>query len=150
MKKYATLFVFFYALDQLTKWATFRWIDPQEIIPVISGFFNLVNVANTGAAFGSFSNSNVGLAVFASVILLVLGWMLWRGKFHTPLQRLAITLLFAGALGNITDRIVYGHVVDFLDFILPLYGRWPAFNIADSCICVAAGLFIFSAFREKA
>ena len=57
-------------------------------------------------------------------------------------------LLVAGVAGNLTDRLLHGHVVDFIDVILPWYGRWPAFNVADSCICVAAGLFVLGSFLD--
>lgn len=138
-----------YVLDQLTKWMTLEWIPLHGSIPVIPGFFSLVHVYNTGAAFGMLKGFNpffVGLSVVALVVLVVLAR---RRVFRDLDSKWAAALLAAGVLGNLTDRLVHGHVVDFLDFILPLYGRWPAFNIADSCISVAAVLFIFSAFREQ-
>ena len=62
------------------------------------------------------------------------------------LQALGAALLASGIVGNLTDRLLHGYVVDFLDVILPWYGHWPAFNVADSCICVAAILFLISGF----
>ena len=69
-----------------------------------------------------------------------------RGCFLDTPTRLGAALLASGILGNLTDRLLHGYVVDFLDVILPWYGHWPAFNVADSCICVAAFLFLISGF----
>lgn len=138
-----------YLLDQATKALVFLWVDPSDVIPVIPGFFNIVRVYNTGAAFGMLKGANTFFMVLSVVALIVVTVMIWRRVFRDRLARVAAALLLAGIAGNLTDRILHGHVVDFLDFILPLYGRWPAFNIADSCICIAAGLFIISAFLER-
>jgi signal peptidase II len=69
-----------------------------------------------------------------------------RGCFLDAPSRLGAALLASGIVGNLTDRLLHGYVVDFLDVILPWYGHWPAFNVADSCICVAAFLFLISGF----
>ena len=69
-----------------------------------------------------------------------------------PVQKtyvLGPALLVAGVLGNLTDRLLHGHVIDFLDFILPWYGRWPAFNVADSCITVGVGILLLQAFLVR-
>ncbi|MFA7344381.1 MAG: signal peptidase II, partial [Terrimicrobiaceae bacterium] len=73
----------------------------------------------------------------------------WKGAFSGVPAKIAAALLVSGILGNLTDRLLLGHVVDFLDVILPWYGHWPAFNIADSCICTAAALFILDGFQVK-
>lgn len=137
-----------YLLDQFSKWLVLQNISTDEIIPVIPGFFNLVQVHNTGAAFGMMSNNNAFFIGLSSVALVVLTVLTWRGAFHDRLAQWASALLVSGVAGNLTDRLLHGHVVDFLDFILPWYGRWPAFNVADSCICVAAGLLIVSSFVD--
>lgn len=138
-----------YVIDQATKAAVLRWIPDDAIVPVIPGFFNLVHVYNTGAAFGMLKGANGFFIVLSIVALAVVGVLLRRGSFRDPASRWGAALLLAGILGNLTDRLLHGHVVDFLDFILPVYGRWPAFNVADSCICTAAGLFVLSAFLEE-
>jgi signal peptidase II len=69
-----------------------------------------------------------------------------RGCFLDTPTRLGAALLASGVLGNLTDRILHGYAIDFLDVILPWYGHWPAFNVADSCICIAAVLFLISGF----
>lgn len=136
-----------YLLDQLSKWLVLRNISPEEIVPIIPGFFSLVQVHNTGAAFGMLSNNNAFFIGLSSLAMIVLAVLTWRGYFQDLLAQWAGAILVAGVAGNLTDRLLHGHVVDFLDFILPWYGRWPAFNVADSCICVAAGLLIISSFR---
>jgi signal peptidase II len=140
----------FYLLDQLTKGLVLRFIDPHESIPVIPGFFSLVQWHNTGAAFGMLRDSNV-FFLCLSIVALVALFIFWRrGAFPGPLSRTAAALLTAGILGNLTDRIVHKFVVDFLlfDLHVPFANPWPAFNVADSCICVAAGLFIIGSFFE--
>jgi len=82
------------------------------------------------------------------VALIVLGVLAQRGAFKDPASRVGSAFLVSGVLGNLTDRLAHGFVVDFLDFILPWYGHWPAFNIADSAICLAAGLFLISGFKD--
>ncbi len=137
-----------YVLDQLTKSLVLTHISTDELIPVIPGFFNLVQVHNTGAAFGMLRDNNLFFVILSFSALIILAILAWKGVFQDWTSRWAGALLVAGVAGNLTDRILHGHVVDFLDFILPWYGRWPAFNVADSCICVAAGLFILGSFLD--
>ena len=118
---------------------------------MIPGFFTLVHWGNTGAAFSSFDNRNgifIGLSALTVIVLAVLAI---RGAFQQTATRVAISLLSAGVLGNVTDRINHHHVVDFLLFNLhvPFANPWPAFNVADSCICVAAGILVVGAWFEE-
>ncbi len=150
LKLLAALSLPLYLLDQATKWAVLRWVDPEQPRAVVDGFFYLVHWYNTGAAFSMFSNSNgffLGLSVVALGVLAVLAR---RGLFPDPVSRTAWALLISGILGNLTDRILHGHVVDFLLFDLHVRfaNPWPAFNVADACICTAAGLFFVQSFRE--
>ncbi len=136
-----------YALDQATKWSVVKHFQLHEQRTVIPDFFDLVYFSNTGAAFSSFSGKNsffIGLSAVALVGLVV---FYLRGAFADRLSRWGVGLLLAGILGNLTDRIVHGHVVDFLLFDLHVRfaNPWPAFNVADSCICTATGLFIIAA-----
>ncbi|MEO8204718.1 MAG: signal peptidase II [Chthoniobacterales bacterium] len=146
MKCFLGLALPLYVIDQITKYLTVKHIPFGESIPVIPGFFDLVFYINTGAAFGMLQDKNyffVGLATVALIVLVVLKI---RGAFSDKLESVAWALLLSGVAGNLTDRMFRGSVVDFLDFTLPFYGHWPAFNIADSCICVAAALLIWTAF----
>lgn len=147
MKSLLTLALPLYMLDQITKYlarTNIEYGDSREIIP---GFFNLSHVTNTGAAFGSFSGSNVFFIILASVVGLGLLVAYLRGAFVDRWSRLAVVLLLSGIVGNLTDRILLGHVIDFLDFYVGRH-HWPSFNVADSCICVAAGLFFFTAVQD--
>jgi signal peptidase II len=137
-----------YVMDQLTKWVVLATISTDEYVPVIPGLFNLVQVHNTGAAFGMFKDNNQFFIGLASAALVILAIMARRGCFMDKPTRIGAALLASGVLGNLTDRLIHGYVVDFLDVILPWYGHWPAFNIADAAICTAAGLFLFSGFTE--
>ena len=140
-----------FLLDQLTKWAVFYTIKPEEgLVPVIPGFFYLVHWYNTGAAFSVFSERNwffIVLSLTAIGVILVLAR---RDLFADRLSRLGWAFLFSGILGNVTDRLVHGAVLDFLLFDLHVRfaNPWPAFNVADSCIFVAAALFLWQSFRD--
>jgi signal peptidase II len=140
-----------YALDQLTKQLVLRFINPFDARSVIPDVFTLVNVPNTGAAFGTFKGNNtffVGISILALVVVTVL---LVRPRRADPWRDVSLALLLAGILGNLTDRLLYGHVIDFLLFNLHVRyaDPWPAFNVADSCISIAVVLFIIHSFRGQ-
>jgi signal peptidase II len=140
-----------YALDQLTKRSVIRSIGLYDARIVVPDFFNLVNVPNTGAAFGSFRGNNtffIGISIIALVVVTVL---LVRPHRRDQWRDVPLALLLAGILGNLTDRLLYGHVIDFLLFNLHVRyaDPWPAFNVADSCISIAVVLFIIHSFRKK-
>jgi len=140
----------FYALDQVTKWWVINHIEFEGGWPVIPGFFDLVHLHNTGAAFSMFTNSNVFFMILSGVALAILVGIAIRGMVKTCLSQLGWALLLAGILGNLTDRVLHGYVVDFLlfDLHVPFAHPWPAFNVADSCICTATALFVIQSFRE--
>lgn len=154
-----------FALDQWTKWLVLRrfpdYGSPENLIEVIPGFFHLVRVHNTGMAFGVLNGFEHANWIFGAIGLVALAGisLLWKkGAFPDKTTKTAAALLVGGILGNFTDRLLpgRGYVVDFLDFQPPFYewidesGHFPSFNVADSCICVAAGLLILSAFRQPA
>jgi len=143
--------LFFYLLDQFTKWLVIRTLSFESERVVIPGFFTLVHWVNTGAAFSSFSQKNGVFILLSAVTLVVLAVFAIRGAFQHAATRLAISLLSAGVLGNLTDRIRHHHVVDFLLFNLhvPFANPWPAFNVADSCICIAAAILVLSSWLEE-
>jgi signal peptidase II len=143
-----------FALDQFTKWLVRQNIPYGAEVPIIPGFFSLVHASNTGAAFSMFTGNNfffIGLAVAA---LGVIAFLLIRdspsrktGERLTHLTKISFGLLASGILGNLTDRIFRGAVTDFLHFYINEYA-WPSFNVADSCICIAAGLLILGSFGK--
>lgn len=134
-----------YALDQLTKWATLEFIPLHHEIAVIPGFFNLVHVTNTGSAFGLMKGWFNFHVVFGAIMAVVMFWLLFKKTSDTA-TRWASALILSGIFGNITDRVRFGHVVDFLDFYVGSY-HWPAFNVADSAIVIAVGLFLWTSWR---
>jgi signal peptidase II len=140
-----------YALDQLTKHLVLRSISPYEASTVVPHFFSLVNVTNDGAAFGSFKGNNTFFVIISIVALIVVIILLLQ-RHRTDLWRdISLGLLLAGILGNLTDRLIYRHVIDFLLFNLHIRyaDPWPAFNVADSCISIAVVLFIIHSFWRQ-
>jgi signal peptidase II len=140
-----------YALDQFTKFLVLRFIPPNSSVALIPNFFDLVHVTNTGAAFGSFKNNNGFFIALSCLALIVVFAMLLRRGPVDWWRNIALGLLLAGIFGNLTDRLVHGHVIDFLlfDLHVPFAHPWPAFNVADSCICIAVVFFIIYSFRES-
>ncbi len=142
-------------LDQLTKWLIQKNIPYGSEVPIIPGFFSLVHVSNTGAAFSLLQGNNLFFIVLGALALAVVFFLLIRDqgeadpsrRFHWT-TKISFALLAAGILGNLIDRLVRGSVVDFLHFYIREYA-WPSFNVADSCICIAAGLLILSSFRKQ-
>jgi signal peptidase II len=141
-----------WTLDQLTKlWITARlpfgaYYEP-DAIPVIRGFFYLVHVGNTGAAWSMFSGQSLLLGILAASTLVAI--FFWRRALglQSRITQICFGLLCGGILGNLTDRIRLGHVVDFLDFHFGSY-TYPSFNVADSGICVGVILYLWQSLRE--
>jgi signal peptidase II len=140
-----------YALDQLTKQLVLRSINPYDAHIIVPDFFSLVNVTNTGAAFGSFRGNNTFFVIISIIALVVVTVLLVRHRRSDPWRDVSLALLLAGILGNLTDRLLYGHVIDFLLFNLHIRyaDPWPAFNVADSCISIAVVLFIIHSLRRE-
>ena len=139
-------------LDLWTKSLVLARIDLHEAIPVIPNFFQLVHVRNTGAAFGIGANAasklvplllNVGaIAVFLVVVVYAM-----RSAVSDRLLQTGLHLILGGAVGNLVDRFRFGYVVDFLDVYIGRH-HWPAFNVADSAICIGIAL-LFLDMRKK-
>ncbi|MDF9828302.1 signal peptidase II [Ereboglobus sp. PH5-10] len=148
-----------FALDQLTKaWIhnnerlPFNSYGPGEHIEVIPGFFNIVHVGNTGAAWSILSGHSEWLAVFAAVVLAAIFFFRKTLELHVRAIQIAFGLLCGGIAGNLVDRVMHKHVIDFLDFHFAGYA-WPAFNIADigivAGVVIYIGTTIMSAVRER-
>lgn len=154
------------------------WEAPHAREVVVENFFNLVRVHNQGVAFGFGNGTAWAPVVFLIVPILALTMIriFWKkGVFNHPLSKVAVALLLCGIFGNLTDRLVQGflldelktaglwerlsagYVVDFISIKLPLYdkivpasgGWWPSFNVADSCICIAAVLLFIGGLRDE-
>jgi signal peptidase II len=154
MKIFLFLTLPLYALDQITKHLVLRFIGPYQPRTIVPDFFALVHVTNSGAAFGSFRNNNGFFIALSCIALGVVVVLLMRKEPRDPWRRIALGLLLAGVLGNLTDRLLHGHVIDFLCFDFGphaprLLHPWPAFNVADSCICIAVFCFMVYSFRDS-
>ena len=149
MRRVALIAAVIALVDQLTKWLVLRGVDPAQPIPVVDGFFQIVNWRNTGAAWGIFRDYNLVLAIVSALTVLAL--YIFRHTFGV--QRtgpaLALGLIAGGIVGNVIDRIRLGSVVDFLDFYVARYNwHWPAFNVADSAICIGVVLYIIVSWQS--
>ena len=150
MTKWLGLALAIIVLDHLTKWWVSSSLDYQEAISVLP-FFSLVLVHNTGAAFSFLADAGgwqrwffIAIGIVATVIIV----RLLKRHAHETRLAFALALVLGGALGNVIDRVVLGHVVDFLYFHYQDFG-WPAFNVADSAISVGAALLIWDSLFGK-
>jgi len=154
MRKYLFLIAaIVLALDRYTKWLISQRLTMHDSITVIPGFFRIIHTENPGAAFGLFADSPspwkvVLLIVFSLVALVVVSALLWRTNHRLTSTGIGLSLILGGAIGNLWDRIVSRHVVDFLLFYIKHY-QWPAFNVADSAIVVGACLLVFEILFTK-
>lgn len=146
MKKhlYFLLPLIYVALDHITKFLVIRNIPYRSFIK-INDYFSIVNVSNTGVAFSLFQNNNIFFVILISCVILFLMYFIYKNKKDlSKLQTHSFLLILAGGIGNLMDRIFRGAVVDFIDIGYKEIYRWPAFNIADSCVCIGISLFVIS------
>lgn len=140
-----------YVLDQITKALVLRYLGPEDIHFVIPNFFAIVNVTNDGAAFGSFKNNNTFFIILSCAAFVFVVGLLLRRRSSDSLRDISLALLLGGIMGNLTDRLRHGHVIDFalFDLHVPFAHPWPAFNVADSCIFIAVACFIVHSLRKR-
>lgn len=152
-KLVSNIFFSIVLLDQAAKFVVDRFLPLNESVPVIKIFFNLTYIRNKGAAFGIFAGS----AEYFRLSFLILFSVLAIGFVTKILKRLpereklltvALSFVLGGAVGNLIDRLLYGEVIDFLDFYWSSY-HWPAFNVADSFITVGVVLILFRLILSK-
>jgi signal peptidase II len=141
------------ALDLLAKEIVQQSLPLGSHLTVIKGYFNLVHIHNRGAVFGLLSSWSLDFVriffiITTGIVLAVVGYLWWRlpeGRWPAALGN---SLIITGALGNLIDRLRLGEVIDFLDFYWGRY-HWPAFNMADSLVCLGAGLLLWVIFTEE-
>lgn len=143
---YFTIIVVTIVADQLTKTLVVNALSLYEAREIIPGFFNLVYVTNNGAAFSMLADidspwRHYFFLIIGAIALVVLTVAYFKLRKVHGMYSFPLALIAGGAAGNLIDRIRYGAVIDFLDFYLGNY-HWPAFNVADSAICVGVGLFL--------
>jgi signal peptidase II len=154
-RRIAVLALSIYALDQFTKFLVLQWLGRNEERVIIEGFFKFVHWGNTGAAWSLFRGNNELLAIIALIALLVL--FLFRHHFdsRTLMGQVAFGLIFGGIMGNLTDRLLPSRrqVIDFIYFYIERSNGsevgFPAFNIADSAICIGVGLVFLLTWKTE-
>jgi signal peptidase II len=137
------------ALDLWSKSAVFSWLEqkPGNSFSIINGFFKLVMAVNSGGAFGIFSGRPYLLAAVSGIALVIILVVFFLSGSQQKLVHIALALFAAGICGNLYDRIFNdGLVRDFIDVVYWPGRHWPAFNIADSLLCIGVGLLIISTF----
>jgi signal peptidase II len=144
---------FIVVADQVTKFWVDRWMPLHHSIPIIDGLFNLTYIRNTGAAFGIFAGSAAAFRLPFLILfsLVAVGFVLSMLRRLPPDQTgliSALAFIIGGALGNLIDRLLYGEVIDFLDFYWGNY-HWPAFNVADSFITIGVLIIAFYLIKAK-
>jgi len=130
------------SLDQLSKFLITKNLPLNDSVPVIKGIFHFTLVHNRGAAFGILRNQ-LPLFIVTALFSIVLIYFALRDNRHKRIYTFSLSLILAGAIGNLIDRIFFGYVIDFLDFRV-----WPVFNVADSAITIGAILLGFTILTE--
>lgn len=141
---FLTIALFVFILDQFTKYLIQVNVPPSDIIEVLP-FFNIVYVKNPGAAFGMFQELGATFLIVVAALAIIFVSVL---IIKDPDNRLAYSFLLGGAAGNMTDRIIHGFVIDFLDFYIYRY-HWPAFNVADMALTAGIFLLLIKMFVSK-
>ena len=137
--------------DQISKSLIKSTMTLYDVIPVIPGYFYLTYIINEGMAFGIDLPFGIGTLFFSGVSLIItcfLVWILWCERKNNLLMRISLALILGGAIGNLIDRILFGEVVDFFDFMIGDF-HWYIFNIADSAVTVGIILMLFYSFLFK-
>ena len=153
LKRYAVLvwILSVFVLDRGTKILAEYFLDYHEVMPIIPGL-NLTLAYNRGAAFSFLANAGGWQQIFFIALGLIMSVVLTVFIRKTPktkkAERLGLILILSGAIGNLYDRIRFAHVVDFIDIYYQEL-HWPAFNIADSAICIGALMFLVSGLLNK-
>jgi signal peptidase II len=138
-------------LDQASKLYVDRVMSLYQSIPVIDGLFNIFYIRNRGAAFSFLANASwrlpffIAISTIASLVILV---AYNRLADEQKLARVSMAMIFSGAVGNLIDRVRLGEVIDFLDVYWKSH-HWPAFNVADSLICVGVVLLALDMLAEE-
>ena len=143
---------FVFALDQAVKLLIYSMMETGETILVIPHFFNIHYIRNPGGAFGLFAGGpeplRVVLFLLFPVVCVIFIILMLRGT-ENKLEITALGFILGGALGNYTDRLKFGAVIDFIDWHAMDYWHWPTFNIADSFIVIGVGLVVFLQLKDQ-
>ena len=144
IKKYALLSAIILigiGLDQLTKYLAVKFLTPIQTFPIIKDVIHLTYVENRGAAFGMLADSRWVFMIISTVAILGMIAFLFSGMSQNILYDISLAIVISGGIGNMIDRVALGYVVDMIDFRLI---NFAVFNVADSFVCVGAGLLILA------
>ena len=145
-KKNAIIFsfaLFIVFLDHLTKWLIRKNLHLNHSVPLINNFLSLTYITNNGSAFGLFKGFNLFFIFFSIVVIGLILYFIRKIKENERLLQFLAGLLLGGTLGNLFDRLVYGSVIDFIDFRI-----WPVFNVADSAVTISVILLVLVLWKK--
>jgi signal peptidase II len=142
-----------FTLDRLTKAFIEANVSAFDVHTVIPGFFDIVHSQNRGVAFGIMNESTSAwrtlvLIGFSAAALLLVAGLLWRASRMDRWTVTGLALVLGGAAGNLFDRVMWGHVTDFLEFYIGSL-HWPTFNVADSSIVIGSGLLLLELLKTR-
>ena len=142
------LTIIFLIIDIISKLVVSSLMNVYDSIVIIKNFFCITYVRNTGAAWSIFEGRVLGIIVVSLIIISFIVYYISKQKVKSKLEKIGYSLILGGALGNLLDRIIYGYVIDFLDFNIFGYD-YPIFNLADSFIFVGVMLLIIYTWRNN-
>jgi len=148
MKKIIGVSSIFLIIDIVIKLLVKNNLVLNQSIKIIDNFFYITYVKNTGAAWSILSGKQLFLILVSLFIVISLFIYLYKKKTYTKIEKIGYSMLIAGAVGNLIDRIVYGYVIDYLNFYIFNY-NFPVFNFADTCIVIGIVLLCISSWREE-
>ena len=144
---YAAIILAGVGLDQLTKFLAVKYLEPVSTVPIIKNVLHLTFVTNDGMAFGMLDNQRWIFMSVSVIMIAVLCYLLFAGRLESKLYTVSVAMIISGGIGNMIDRIALGEVVDFIDFRAI---NFAVFNVADSIVCVGAGLLVLALILEIA
>ena len=148
MKKIFYLSSIFLIIDIIIKLIIKNTLITYQSIKIINNFFYITYVKNTGAAWSILSGKQLFLILFSLIVIISLMIYLIKKKEYSKLEIIGYSLLISGSVGNLIDRVVYGYVIDYLDFYIFNY-NFPIFNIADTCIVIGIMVLFIDTWRGK-
>lgn len=135
-------------VDFFSKYMVSKLMTVNETINLINNFFRITYVKNTGAAFSIFSNNTLLVIIISVIVIGFLLFYIYKNKGNNKLENVSYAFILGGAIGNLIDRLVYGYVIDFLDFEILSYDA-PIFNLADTFIVIGVILFLINTLRSR-
>ena len=135
-------------VDFFSKYMVSKLMTVNETINLIDNFFRITYVKNTGAAFSIFSNNTILVIIISVVVIGFLLFYIYKNKGNNKLENVSYVFILGGAISNLIDRLVYGYVIDFLDFEILSYDA-PIFNLADTFIVIGVILFLINTLRSR-